>query len=304
MVSGVFAGDAAALSLAACFPRMRRLEDEHGSLFRALIATRRSRNKGDAAGAPAGRLTSFAGGMTDLVDALWTRLDGAVRTNAPVLGLDHRRQFTVGVPGSSMHADAVVLAGPATESSRLLAECDSELSALLAGIPSAPLAVVSLGFDIGADPVLGNLRGFGFLVPRDQGIRILGALWETSIYPNRAPEGKVLFRVMIGGACDRAAVSLDDAALVGAVRHDLARTMRLDCAPEFVHVVRHARGIPQYVTGHLDVLDRIDRCLERHRGLYLAGSSYRSPSVNACIAEADRIASAVIAQLGRDSGSS
>src|SRR4029450_2896453 len=98
---------------------------------------------------------------------------------------------------------AVVLAGPAWESATLLRECSPAAAALLAAIHTAPLAVACLGYDDAAlTAQRGALDGFGFLVPRGEGPRILGALWETSIYPHRAPDGKVLLRVMIGGATD------------------------------------------------------------------------------------------------------
>ena len=86
MVSGIFAGNADALSLKACFPRMRQIEDDHGGLVRGLLATRRARKADDAPGAPSGRLTSFVGGMSDLVDGLTHSLGGVVRT----LGSGHR----------------------------------------------------------------------------------------------------------------------------------------------------------------------------------------------------------------------
>jgi protoporphyrinogen/coproporphyrinogen III oxidase len=304
MVSGIFAGDSRALSLRACFPRMRQLEDQHGSLFRALLATRRTRAKNDPAGAPPGRLTSFVGGMSDLIDALCARLGSAVRTSSPVVGI-HRRNgpgrgrasYHVITPDETLEADAVVLAGPSSATSRIVRQLDPELSVRLAQIDTAPLAVVSLGYDARAVNVCEGLRGFGFLAPRDQSVRILGTLWETSIYPDRAPEGKVLLRVMIGGACDRGAVALDDEQLLEAVRHDLASTMGVIAAPEFVHIVRHSVGIPQYVTGHASLLGQIDERIGRLSGLHMAGNSYRSPSVNACIAEGKRIADDVMTQM-------
>ena len=129
-------------------------------------------------------------------------------------------------------------------------------------------------------------------------VRILGALWETSIYPYRAPEHKTLLRVMIGGARDRQAVALDDGALLDAVRKDLAAAMGVRTDPEFVRIVRHPRGIPQYVTGHLARMRQVDVLLQAYPGLFLAGNSYRGVSINACIAEADRIADAVLRSLG------
>ena len=312
MVSGIFAGNSRDLSLRACFPKMRQLEDEHGGLFRGLVATRRTRRKGDAVGAPSGTLTSFTGGLSDLIDCLTRRLDDVVRTSCPVLQLRKTRElhgYRSGWPPRSyslvtgrveVEADAVILAGPSAESAALLQGLNPVLASALAEIPSAPLAVVSLGYDAADLARRSSIDGFGFLVPRGQNIRILGALWESSIYPNRAPAGKALIRVMIGGACDPVAVALDDHSLVSHVRHDLARTMGLTCAPEFTRIIRHRRGIPQYVRGHLERMRRIEALLQGHPGLFLAGNSYRGVSLNACVADAEQIAERVL-QLAAES---
>ncbi len=309
MVSGVFAGDARALSLRACFPKMWQLEEEYGGLFRALLATRRARRKDDAVGAPAGRLTSFTGGMSDLTDALTRELGPAVRTSTPALSLRRRnpiaigpltpsvRPYAVSTEGDVIDADAVVLSGPASESATILRGLDPVLGALLRDIPTAPLAVICLGYDSTTIASQGALDGFGFLVPRNEGLRILGALWETSIYRHRAPANKTLLRVMIGGARDREAATLGDAELLRIVRNDIERTMGVQAAPEFVRIVRHARGIPQYVKGHLARMHQIETLLKAHPGLYLAGHSYRGVSINSCIAEADGIAEAVLRSI-------
>ena len=309
MVSGIFAGDSHALSLRACFPRMAQFEDEHGGLFRALIALRRNRRKGDAVGAPSGRLTSFTGGMTELIDRLTQKLGDAVRTSTPVLELKNRsdvqghrsgwpaRGYSLVTGRGDLEADAVVLAGPSADSAVLLRGLDPVLADALEEIPSAPLAVVCLGYDATKVERCRAIDGFGFLVPRGQHVRILGTLWESSIYPNRAPAGKTLLRVMIGGACDPDAVALDDGELLSAVRRDLAQTMGLSCAPEFTRIIRHRRGIPQYVKGHLGRLRRIDTLLGVHPGLFLAGNSYRGVSLNACVSEAEPIAERVLRQI-------
>lgn len=309
MVSGIFAGDASALSLRACFPRMWQLEEDHGGLFRALLATRRSRRRGDPVGAPSGRLTSFTGGMADLTDTLTRELGPAVRTSTPVVELCQRnpiaigpgrpsaRRYAVGTPAEIIDADAVVLSGSAAESATILQDLDPVLGTLLQSIPTAPLAVVCLGYSAPAIASQCELAGFGFLVPRNEGVRILGALWETSIYTNRAPANKALLRVMIGGARDRQAASLPDGQLLGIVLRDLARTIGLSVAPEFVRIIRHPRGIPQYVKGHLARVHQIDTLLKAHPGLYLAGNSYRGVSINSCIAEADVVADAVLQQV-------
>jgi protoporphyrinogen/coproporphyrinogen III oxidase len=310
LVSGVYAGDAAALSLKACFPKMRQIEDEHGSLVRGLIATRRTRKRTDTPGAPAGRLTSFVGGMSDLVDGLTRALGSVVHISTAATSVRRnpsrslsqsgspQRAYAVNTSRGTLDADAVVLSGPAVESAAIVRELDTPLATVIEGIPTAPLAVVCFGYDEAAIRSESHLDGFGFLVPRNEGIRILGALWETSIYQHRATVGKVLIRVMIGGATDPEAVSLCDMELRRIVRSDLKRTMNVSAVPEFVRVIRHPRGIPQYVRGHHARMQRITVLLQRHHGLFLAGNSYRGVSINACIADAPSVADAALRAIG------
>jgi protoporphyrinogen/coproporphyrinogen III oxidase len=314
MVSGIFAGDARALSLRACFPRMWQLETDHGSLVRAAIATRRNRRNGDAVGAPAGRLMSFRDGMQELPEGVARTLGDRVRAGAPALRLRKgferdaftgasQKGYSVTIPDGTIEADAVVLAGPADASAGLIEAFDPTLASLLAGIETAPIVVVCLGYDeraLAADR--GALDGFGFLVPRTEGARILGALWETSIYAGRAPSGKALLRVMIGGASDPLAETLDDEELLAVTRTDLHRTMGLSIAPEFTRVIRHRRGIPQYTRGHVARLQRIAGLLKAHPGLFLAGNAYRGVSINSCIAEAGPIADEVLAAVEGQGG--
>jgi oxygen-dependent protoporphyrinogen oxidase len=312
MVSGIFAGDAAQLSLRSAFPKMSEMESRYRSLFGAMLAKRRERKHRNGMGAPAGTLTSFEGGMETLVRRAAAALGDSVRTGCAVADLQVRRgfgerlsprlvgarAFSLGCRRRQVEADAVVLAGPAHESAELVRGFAPNASALLTAIHTAPLAVVCLGYDAAALAAeRGPLDGFGFLVPRGEGPRILGALWETSIYPGRAPAGKALLRVMIGGATDLGAVELSDGELLSIVTADLERTMGLRLMPAFVHIIRHWRGIPQYTIGHAARLERIETALAPHRGLFLAGNSYRGVSINACIEDAREVAGAVADHL-------
>lgn len=292
MVSGVFAGDATQLSLRACFPAVAQMEADHGGLLRAMFA--RSKSRG---GSPFGRLTSFAGGVEELVQALARSLAGAVRLETPVEAVEaNAHGYRLRTAGEGLEAKTVVLAGPAPESARLLSGFDPELASALAAIPSATLATVALGFYEGQ--MKRPLDGFGFLVPRNEKVRLLGVLWDSAIFPGRAPTERVLLRAMIGGAHDPEAVTLDDAALLAVVRRELALTMGIDAAPAFTHIARHPVGLPQYTVGHLDRLAAIERGLARHPGLHVAGSSYRGVALNALIAEADTLADGLLAARG------
>lgn len=304
MVSGIYAGNARALCLRSTFPKMWAMESQHGSLTRAMLARRKEAKSGagpsGGPSGPGGRLTSFLDGLQELTDALALALGRSLRLGAAV-----SRVSDMGVRGFRVHpaegapidASAVVLACAAPQAAALVQSMDGELARAMAGVPEASLAVVHLGFDAAE---LGRpLDGFGFLVPRRQGPRILGTLWTSSIFPMRAPADKALLTTMIGGAHDPEAVTLPDERLVDLVRLDLQATMGLAATPRFVRIYRHPRGIPQYDLGHQDRLEAIDSRLREHPGLFVSGNSYRGISVNACVEEAPKLAESALALVAR-----
>jgi oxygen-dependent protoporphyrinogen oxidase len=286
---------------------MHEMESAHGGLFRALLAKRRergrARRRGEPLGAPVGRLTSFREGTEALVRALVRSLEAdgvalALGTRASSLRPLPGGGYALALAGgaAALEADAVVLAGTARESASILEALEPEVAADLRSIESAPLAVVALGWDAAR---LGHpLDGFGFLAPRGEGLRVLGALWDSSVFPGRAPAGRALVRAMVGGATDPAAAALPEGELVELVRGDLERTMGIAAKPDLVRVFRYPLGIPQYTVGHLERLERIEARLRSRPGLVLAGSSYRGVAINACVAEAPAVAGRVLAALG------
>lgn len=297
MVSGVFGGDARQLSLRACFPKMWQLEQDHGGLVRALLARRRShpRRNGEAMGSPLGRLTSFRGGSEELVRALVARLGDIVQTGVDVQHVwrEADGRYRLDLAGTaSIVADRVIFASGATTTARIVQTLEESLAGTLREMPTAGLAVVCLGYVAARLPR--PLDGFGYLVPRREGLRTLGCLWDSTVYPGRAPAGRALMRVMIGGATDPAVLALSDAALLDIVRTDLRTVMGIDADPELVRIIRHSTGIPQYTVGHLDRLARAESTLSAYPGVVLAGNSYRGVSINACIAEAASIAERVL----------
>lgn len=302
MVSGIYAGDVRRLSLAATFPRMARMEREHGSLFRAMLAKRKqSRTSGEPTGGPAGpggRLTSFRGGLEELITALAAKAGPGLLRNRPVRAVSDmgRRGYRVHLQeGAPLDCAAVVLACPAWTAAPQVAEMDPEIAEAMAQVAPAPLAVAHFGYS--RDALGDQPEGFGFLVPRGQGVRILGTLWTSSFFEGRAPDGRRLMTSMIGGAHDPDVLELSDRELVRIVREDLRRCMGIVAEPYFVKLFRHPKGIPQYTLGHPERLRTIERRLRSHPGLAVCGNSYRGISVNACIEEAPRIADDVIAYL-------
>lgn len=284
MVQGIYAGDARALSLAAAFPRLARLEREHGSLFRGLLAQRRAARATGSAPAggptgPAGTLTSFTGGLGSLPVALGIRGGFDARTGARVRDLRYdapRRAWQVLIEGDAqpLAADAVVLAVPAYGAAELLEPHAPRAARELAGFDYPPVAVVGLGFSRARIPALPP--GFGVLVPREEGLALLGVLFESQIFAGRAPAEGLLVRCMLGGVLGRSIGELDPDELCRLARADLARLLGIDAPPLFSEVALWPRAIPQYGLGHLERVARIEAAraeLVRTRpGLHLAGN--------------------------------
>jgi oxygen-dependent protoporphyrinogen oxidase len=194
--------------------------------------------------------------------------------------------------GAPVEADQVVLACPSWVAAPLLRTHDTALADLLAAIPSAPVAVVCLGY---AENDLRDVRrGFGFLVPGRERLPILGALFDTWVFPKRSPEGRVLWRAMLGGARDRGALDLSDEELVGRVLQTFEKLLHLRATPEMTYVVRHPRGIPQYPVGHPQMLSRLEERVQRLAGLHVAGNCYHGISMNACILEAETLTERIV----------
>jgi oxygen-dependent protoporphyrinogen oxidase len=299
MVSGIFAGDPFALSLKSCFPIMHELEREgSGSLLFAMLrrmgAKRRkaSAKRGGPAG-PGGVLTSFPEGIETLTNSLAAAIGGRIETGARVEEIRREGEgwvvrATVNGREEALPADLVIIATPAYAAARLVEPLDAPLSATLAEIPYAPVAVVCLGYRRGE--VAHPLDGFGFLAPVEEGKTLLGCLWDSSMFPGRAPAGHVLLRIMVGGARRPELAGLPEEALLRAVREDLSDIMGIGAEPVLSLVFRHPKAIPNYNVGHGKRLERIEERLQGLPGLILTGNAYRGIGINDCTRSARQVA--------------
>ena len=298
MVSGIFAGDPETMSLVSCFPRIAELERDYGGLIRAMIMLAKQKKRDQAAGkvvssaaGPGGILTSFREGIQYLSDALAASLGGIVRPGTAVTAVEQTATVPYRIKcadGSEFEADIVIVASPAFAAADMLSGLDGAISETLRQIPYASMTVICFGYDHGQ--IAHSLDGFGYLIPKKEGRNTLGTLWDSSMFENRAPEGKVLLRSMMGGACFPEYVKLSDDEVVARVRQDLKLTMGIDAAPEFVRVFRHPQAIPQYTVGHGKRLKALDERLKTHPGLILTGNSYRGIGLNDCVAAAQSAA--------------
>ena len=304
MVSGIYAGDPYKMSIKNCFPRIKELEQEYGSLIRALIKIRKQKkSEGKASGkkseatkvsaAPGGTLTSFYNGAQTLTDALAEKLDGHLNVGVSVYGITKNNgAYQLFTSEHTYDADIVIIAAPAYATAEILNDFDRELSKALSNIPYPHVSVVCFGYR--REHVTHPLDGFGFLIPHIENRNILGSLWDSSIFPNRAADGHVLLRTMIGGARSPEMAAFDNNKLINAVFDELKPIVGLKSDPEMVRIYRWDRAIPQYVLGHTKILGTIHDRLGNYPGLYLTGNSYRGIGINDCIENAYMLANEIL----------
>ncbi|MFO0578812.1 MAG: protoporphyrinogen oxidase [Polyangia bacterium] len=280
-ISGIYAGDIEQLSMQSAMPRLVAMEAQHGSLLKALKSARRESAGTGPRQLP--RLCGFRHGLGQLVGALGHSViegGGEIRVATRVHGL-HRDGggFRVVTEGAELAADRVVLALPPPEAAALAAGLDDELRGLYQSIPMAPVVAITLGWP--REQVPHPLDGFGFLVPRQAGLRLLGTLFMTSILPDceQAPRGQVILRAMYGGAHDPSICELDDGALLDLVRRDLKTTLGVLAEPRFIHIQRWPRAIEQYLVGHAARIAALEARALTLGGLYPVGAALRGVSV-------------------------
>jgi oxygen-dependent protoporphyrinogen oxidase len=299
LVGGIYTADPADLSLAATMPRFLDMERTSRSIIWSMWSQMRrapARTRGTS-GARWSLFVSVDDGMQGLIDALAQRLPaGAVRLGSAVSGLRRDEKWSVVAgDGSVFAADAVVLATPAHQSLRFIADLDARLAEELRGIPYASSATVSLAYR--TDQLPRPLSGFGFVVPLVEARSIVACTYSSLKYPGRAPDGHVLLRAFVGGAMQQQLFEQDDATMAASVRRELRELLAITSEPVLTRIHRHAHAMPQYRVGHLDRMQRIAAALVQHPGLAVAGNAYRGVGIPDCIHSGEMAAEAVWQRL-------
>lgn len=288
-VTGVYAADAHDISLEAGFPKLAALE-AHGGLVRGMLrqATRgaaggllrRIAGKRKSRGTPSG-MWAPRGGLATLIDALATDLGTRVRFGTPV---DRIEATARGVAIDGETWDGAVIAIPAQDAPPIVGI--PELGNRLAGFRRAPAAIVYLGFPAEAVPRAAD--GFGALVALGEDVRVLGIVFESVVWSERAPAGQVLLRCIFGGGRDPSITELDDAALIAQATRDVGIVVGASGTPVHASVVRWERGIAQYGIGHRDRVRAAVTAARTHK-IALAGADYYGPGVNDLCLDTARI---------------
>jgi oxygen-dependent protoporphyrinogen oxidase len=317
-VSGVYAGDPERLSLRSSFPMLYDAEKRKGSVIRGMMA------KSGKEPRQRPTLLSFRDGMEALTRALGSRLGDGLRLNSRVARIRSTRtpveprstradvntashEPIRDIAGASFQvtlqaqkeetilADDVVIATPTDAATNLLRELHPSFGFLLGAMEYAPVAVVSLGYrrsDVGHP-----LTGFGFLVPRSAGLRVLGTVWNSSLFPGRAPDGHVLLTSFVGGATDPAAMSLQSAELAALVHREIAPLLAINQKPAFSNVTMYPRALPQYNLGHAERLAAIETQRANFPNLWLTGNYLSGPSIGVCVEQSLKVTNQILSRM-------
>jgi len=292
-VSGVYAGDPERLSLRGAFPSLHESEKSAGSIIRGML--RAAKTKTGPRERPT--LLAFREGNQTLIRALSKSLGPSLRTGVSIAEISAQNDGSVSVRFESSGATepistkSLILATPTDVTGSLLSPLDPSFDSLLAPMEYAPVAVVSLGYRISA--IDHSLDGFGFLVPRSSGFRVLGTVWNSSLFPGRAPEGHALLTSFVGGATDPTAASRPAEALTSLVHREISPILSISAEPVFSNVTVWPRAIPQYNLGHSDRLAAVGKLLRKYPGIWLAGNYLRGPAVGSCVEQALSVADEV-----------
>ncbi|MEZ4608428.1 MAG: protoporphyrinogen oxidase, partial [Deinococcales bacterium] len=291
-VSGISAGDAKVLSFQALFPRLREIEETKGSLLKGMIA--QAKLSKAAKDPRLGRLQSFKGGMATLSSRLAEVLDQDLAVYEAVQSIEADADgYMLYTPKQTYHAKKLALTTPAFVSAGLLKDILPQ-TALLHDIPYVDVQVFGLAYH--RIDVPHALDGFGFLVPPEEGLSLLGVLFSSSTFPSQSPPHTALLRIITGGSLnpDFAKQSPDEA--LKQVKTDLKKTLGIHAEPLWQKAIFIDKAIPQYQLGHRQLISQV-----LHEGakkqLYLGGNAFLGVAVNDCIRDAKRLSRALGAKI-------
>ena len=306
-VSGIYAGDPEKLSLRAAFPMLYEAEKSAGSVTRGAfkIWKQRKDTLGPAPNTPREKptLQTFRNGNETLITALAGKLADRLTCGVEVVRIEPlassqepgspRFRVSTRTPRGeeTLEAERLILSAPTETVGKLLAPVAAGFSTQLGPILYSGVAVVSLGY---AKQDIGNsLTGFGFLVPRSSGLSTLGSVWNSSLFPGRAPEGYVLLTSFVGGVTNPDAILQSPKSLVTQVHRDISPVLGIRKEPAFTNVTIWPRAIPQYNLGHTARIAAVHALRARYPGLYFSGNYLTGPAIGTCVEQALKVADEV-----------
>lgn len=302
LVAGIYAGDPYRLSVTHAFPKLKALEDNYGSMIKGQIfGARERKRRGEIAKDRAPKF-SFDEGLQVLTDALAQHLKGDLRCVCKVLAIEKKGRawvVTGRAKGTNLETEhsAVVFTSTSYAAPEIRLACDGRVLdwSALGEIKYPPVASVVLGFK--REDVAHPCEGFGMLVPKIEGFKILGTIFSSSLFPNRAPAGHLTLTSYVGGERYPELASLPQDKLVELVCEDLRVLLGARGRPVFAHSVFYPRAIPQYNVGYGRYKDLMTHIETQAAGCFFAGHYRDGVSLSDSIVSGCKVVERVAAAL-------
>jgi protoporphyrinogen/coproporphyrinogen III oxidase len=306
MLAGIYGGGADELSASSVLARFVEIEARQGSLGRAMVAGRKLHSLSAKQG-PFGQpraavptrslFTSLKGGMQTMTDAMLAQIPEPNRRVNTLVGAvtPESGKWLVAGSGRTEEFDAVIIATPAYTAAELLRNDVPQLSSEIEQISYSSSVTVALAYDEKTRASL--LPGFGFLVPRTEGKRIMACTFVHNKFPNRAPDDVALIRCFLGGTRDEEILQSPDAEITATVRREVEEILGVTAEPMFVKIYKWSKAMAQYHLGHKARVERIRKIISSSPGLALAGNAYSGIGVPDCVRSGSEAATKVLVDL-------
>ncbi|MBI5216020.1 MAG: protoporphyrinogen oxidase [Ignavibacteriae bacterium] len=306
-VAGVYAGNPEQLSVRHAFPKLYALEEKYGGLIKGMIGSRKERKARKEVAKDRAKLFSFKNGMETLPKALATYLGDSVQLGCSVEHIIPMKvgkypiyhvSYKQGDTKTTLETKVVVLASPASATANIIRPIDPEFAATLESIYYPPVTVAFMGFR--KEQIKRELDGFGFLIPAKEQRKILGSLWSSTLFANRAPDGHVALTTFLGGARSPELTAKSRESKTEVILSELHDILGIDGAPVFTKLFHWEKAIPQYNLGYGKVLNAIERFEANFRGAFICSNYRGGISVGDCVMSGEKTALGIIGMIGKD----
>lgn len=299
LIGGIYTADPERLSMKATLETYRELVREHGSLWRSRTRRQPSEKPVDnSSGARYGMFLTPSDGMQSLVKCIADALpNDAIQLNAHVRSISPIEGNRWKVQGDAIddEHDGVIVALGASDAAVLLNDADQDLSDLLSTIPQAGAAILAIGLD--RQQISHPLDAFGIIVPQIEDRPLIAISLSSVKFEGRAPDGKVLMRVFVGGASQPHVLGWDDETIKRRAWEQVVELLGVDGQPELLKLYRWDGKMPQYHIGHVELVDQIEDRVNDLTGLEVAGNAYRGVGIPACIESGEAAAQRMVNDL-------
>ncbi|MBZ0180233.1 MAG: protoporphyrinogen oxidase [Melioribacteraceae bacterium] len=301
-VSGVFAGDPMKLSVKSAFPKLYALEENYGGLVKGMIKGAKERKKRAEESKQSARMFSFKNGMQSFPNAIAQMIGDDLIYNTEIKQIKrvaNKFSVTFATNGieKNLETDTVFSTVPSYKAANLFGYLDEELEQKLNSIIYPPVMLLYLGYD--KSQISQPLDGFGFLIPSKEKRNFLGAIWSSTIFENRSPEGKASFSLFIGGARRMELNSSENKQTIENAIRDFSEIMGITGEPEFLKYKFWQNAIPQYNVGYVEYENYFEKFENENPGIFLGGNYRGGISVGDCVKNSEINSDKILKYLNR-----